>query len=43
MQTKGEHWEGMGRPVVPTPMLPIGHESGRRLAQRGAQYRPCGD
>lgn len=22
MQTKGERWEGMEKPVVPTPMLP---------------------
>lgn len=40
---EGGYLEGMGRSVVPTPMLPVGHESGSRLAQRGAQDRPCRD
>lgn len=39
MQAKGEHWEDVGRPDVPTPMLPVSHESDRRSAQRGAQDR----
>lgn len=43
MQAKGEHWEDMGRPVVPTPMLPVNHECERRSAQRRAQDRCSGD